>query len=183
MGDTRIEYQIANGFHIKPDQGEALIQVIKGRFRGKRPSPDQLLNEARKKSSPIHNLFDWNVNRAAEQHWRERATYYLRSLEIVKVSVKTGVIVSPPVKFYMPVEYVNHKVTRYVPTQRLDDNPEDVGVVLDRFRSEFRGLINRYRNFCNFLEVYDPVIKAFERVDAKAEFNIRPVRVSRESVA
>jgi len=169
-GKTRLEYRIARGAHIKRQQAVPLLKVIKQKFKGKRPSPEALVAEAKKKDSPIHHLFDWDVGRAAEAHWRAKAQYYLRHINVVEVEVETRKIVRGPVRFAMPdVQSVtiHNAVASYTPTQRLGKEP--VRVVLERARRDFHSWIARYGSYVEFLEMYDPVIREFKKLEAKLD--------------
>lgn len=53
-------------------------------------APDAIWQSARKKSSPIHELFNWNVQEAAEAHWRDHARYLVGRLTPVHVLVEDG---------------------------------------------------------------------------------------------
>ncbi|KKL07852.1 hypothetical protein LCGC14_2581870 [marine sediment metagenome] len=167
-GKTRIEYRIADGAHITKDQAEPLFEVIKTKFNGERPIPEELVKEAKRKNSPIHHLFDWNVGRAAEAHWREQAQDYLRGIHMVEIDVETEVIIRGPVPFAVPTYDVRntHKVIAYTPTQRISAR-EPISVVLERARREFRSWVSRYSNYVEFFDWFDPIIKEFERLERR----------------
>lgn len=168
---TKERLVIGRAFHsITLKQGKALIHVIETKFCGKRPeTADDLVKEAQKKTSPIHSLFEWNNAVAAAAQRRERATYLLRAIKVVRVSVKTGAVVTKPVNFEVAVKYKSHKVEQYVPPQRLWDNPDDVNVVMDRAIQEFRTWFNRYKGYAEFLELFDPIIKEFVKLEKVIE--------------
>ena len=168
--NTRIEYQVAEGYHVTKTQAEPLFEVIKTKFNGERPSPELLVKEAKKKTSPIHHLFDWNIGRAAEAHWRERAQYYLRSIHMVKIDIRTETIISGPVPFATPTYDVEntHKVIEYTPTQRISKD-EPIGIVLERARCDFRSWLSRYSTYVEFFGYFDELIKEFERLEKRLD--------------
>ena len=169
MKGTKLEYRIATGYHVKKAHVESLFIVLRDKFKGQRPSVDALIKEAKRKTSPIHGMFDWNQKRAAEEHWRERAGYYLRAVVLVRVSVKTGKAVSGPVRFSVPVKYRGHAVERYVAADKVGESSADVYAVLERVRNEFHGWLNRYQAYTGFLEMFDPVVTAFEEIEKKLD--------------
>lgn len=59
----------------------ARIQALEGRTGQLRAS--DIVEDAKKKTSPLHSLFDWNVRRAAEAHWKEQAREIIRSVKMV----------------------------------------------------------------------------------------------------
>ena len=52
-------------------------------------SPQKIVAEAKKKSSPIHRFFTWDVKKAAQERWLDQARYYSRSVAVVYVAPKT----------------------------------------------------------------------------------------------
>ena len=52
--------------------------------------PDELWKSARKRTSPIHLCWNWNVQDAAEQHWRDHARHLITRLTPVVVEVTEG---------------------------------------------------------------------------------------------
>lgn len=50
--------------------------------------PDVIWQAARKRSSPIHPCFNWNLQEAAEAHWTDRARQLVGSLQMVRVDVE-----------------------------------------------------------------------------------------------
>jgi hypothetical protein len=53
--------------------------------------PDRVWQAARKRSSPIHGCFDWDIERAAEAHWRDHARALVGRLQLVRVDVENAV--------------------------------------------------------------------------------------------
>ena len=169
MERTKLEYKIADGYHVNKEDAGKLFIVLRDKFKGERPSPDAFIKEAKRKASPIHGLFNWDVKEAAESHWQAEAQRYLRSVVLVRVSVKTGKIISGPVRAFVPVEYKRHAVTRYAPGATLSASPADVYAVLGRVRSDFRSWLSRYKAYTGFLEMFDPVVDAFEAIEKKLD--------------
>jgi hypothetical protein len=46
-------------------------------------TPDLVVEDAKRPDSPLHELFDWDVQRAAEAHWREVARQLIRNVRVV----------------------------------------------------------------------------------------------------
>lgn len=70
---------------------------------GGRLTPSAVVADAKDPSSPLHDLFNWDVVAAAEQHWLDRAREVIRSVRIAYT-----------------VENVSIKLPKYV---HLDDTP------------------------------------------------------------
>lgn len=45
-------------------------------------TPAALVAEAKKKTSVIHHLFEWDLKKAAEAHWLERAGFLIRQVYV-----------------------------------------------------------------------------------------------------
>lgn len=53
--------------------------------------PSDVVEDAKSPDSPLHDLFDWDVNRAAERHWIDRARQIITSVKVVVSHNKTAV--------------------------------------------------------------------------------------------
>jgi hypothetical protein len=51
-----------------------------------RLTPDIVIEDAKNDDSPLHGEFDWNVERAAMEAWREKARQIIRSVTVVVVT-------------------------------------------------------------------------------------------------
>lgn len=69
---------------ITLDQKQVL-QDIADR-NGGRLTPSDVVDEARKHDSPLHELFEWDIKKAAQSHWIDRARDIITS---VKIEVQT----------------------------------------------------------------------------------------------
>lgn len=59
-----------------------------------RLSPEIVVNDARNPSSPLHDMFEWDVDKAAYSHWIERAREILRTVK-VKVTIEERTLTVP----------------------------------------------------------------------------------------
>ena len=71
------------GSYLKPKDAQALADVAGRLLSAGRYSLDAMVEEARKPSSPIHHLLDWNVHKAAEWAWRRQMGLLMSKVEIV----------------------------------------------------------------------------------------------------
>lgn len=58
---------------------------------GGRLTPSAVVADAKLKGSPLHALFEWNVKKAAELHWTQRAREIIGAVEIVVNTSETTV--------------------------------------------------------------------------------------------
>lgn len=163
---TKLRYTIGRGYHVPKANADALFAVIRDVFKGEYPTPEDLIAEARKKRSPIHHLFEWDVRKAAKAKWRTDAQYYLRAIQVVEVNIETGEVVKEPVRAFVPVRVEHdHRIPpdNYIPVERLRNRPLDRAAVLERAERDFEAWLQRYERYTEFLEVFDPIIQAYRR--------------------
>ena len=53
-----------------------------------------VIEDARRKDSPLHDLFEWDVEKAAVAHWHETARALIRSVKVV-ITNDTRVLTAP----------------------------------------------------------------------------------------
>jgi hypothetical protein len=82
---------------IRPDHVEYIRATLAADGR---LTAEALVADARRKDSPMHELFDWDVKRAAQAHWLERAREIIRTVKVVittsHVSVRVPAYVRDP---------------------------------------------------------------------------------------
>jgi len=81
-------------------------------------TPAQVVRDAKNKRSPLHGLFDWNQQRAAEKHWLWRAREIIGAVTVV-VTNETTTIKAP-----MYVHLPNTKGQGYQSVATLRQNPD-----------------------------------------------------------
>jgi hypothetical protein len=66
--------------------GEARSEIIRAHLeklaRDGRLTPEQVLTDARKKTSPIHDAFEWDDSKAAEQFRLSQARHLIARVEV-----------------------------------------------------------------------------------------------------
>jgi flagellar basal body rod protein FlgC len=45
--------------------------------------PSDVVKDAKNPDSPLHDLFDWDLERSAERHWMERARQIITSVKVI----------------------------------------------------------------------------------------------------
>lgn len=75
------KYKAAPGARFSRQQAEALGELME-RFSGKL-KPQELVDAARPKSSPIHSLFEWNDGKAADAFRLVQARHHINHLQII----------------------------------------------------------------------------------------------------
>lgn len=111
---------IGVGFQVKKRWIRKLKPVY-DRIIGKKGNvtPEDLVDAARPKRSPIHGMFEWDDTVAAEKYRLEQAGYFIRSLRISLTITGGGVTVVRPL-----ISVVSNGKKTYVPTVKALDDQE-----------------------------------------------------------
>jgi hypothetical protein len=54
-------------------------------------TPDAIVKDAKRKASPLHDLFDWNETKAARAWWLECAREIIRTVQIIITTTEVAV--------------------------------------------------------------------------------------------
>jgi len=123
---------------------EEIAEANNGRL-----TPDQVVEDARKKNSPLHDQFEWDVKKAAMSHWLDRAREIIVSVHVVIRTTRTDV---------RSVAYVRDPSAGsseqgYVSVNRLRDEKD---LARDALLAEFQraaDLLRRARNIALALDL------------------------------
>jgi hypothetical protein len=85
-----------------------------------RLTAEQVLEDAKAPESPLHMLYDWDVQRAAEAHWLDVSREIIRSVHLT--AVIEDVSVRAP--FYVKDEAAGHQRPGYVAVTTLRRTPD-----------------------------------------------------------
>lgn len=68
--------------------GEALEKIAKG--NGGKLKPDDVWKAAQERRHPLHKHFEWDVQKAAEAHWRDTSRALIRMIRVEDEEVTEG---------------------------------------------------------------------------------------------
>ncbi len=141
--------------------GEAIERLTGG--VGKDCSPAEVLRLAYPPTSPIHGMFEWNDNLAAENYRLHQASVYIRAL----VTVVPGRAEKP----------IAAKVTYRSP--KRPDVPEEASSTDLRRRLLMLGVaeLRTWANRFGRLEEFADVVCAIEAVEEQLKRSLRPTAV------
>lgn len=80
-----MEYRWKSGSMVKADPQTVGDVCAELESRG-RLTPSELVNESRPTDAPLHDLFEWDDEIAAERYRETQAAYIIRSVEVVTES-------------------------------------------------------------------------------------------------
>ena len=123
-----------------------------------------IIEDAKKKKSVLHGAFEWDDSKAAH-HWRlHSASHLMRSVEIVSTSAK-GDTRSLPAFVFVETE----EGPRYESLARVLDDDEMRIQVINRALKEFEQWQQRYKDYNEFLSVFESFGKTRKRLEQKHE--------------
>ncbi len=135
---------------MKQEQVDRLaeLQDASGRL-----TPESVVNEARSPDSPLHDLFNWDVEKAAHSHWLDRAREIIRSVHVVINTQRT--IVKAP--YYVRDPDSEHKEQGYITISAVRGEPDLARQVLVAEFSRAADILRRAHEVARALELEDQV--------------------------
>ena len=127
---------------------------------GGRLTPEQVVEDAKRKDSPLHAHFTWDVRKAAHAHWIDRARELIRS---VRVEIRTDTTVIQAVAYVRDPQAGGNE-QGYVAVERLRT---DKDLARDALITEFARVgdnLRRARELAAALDVADEVDNLIEQV-------------------
>lgn len=113
-------------------------------------TPDAVVADAKHKDSPLHDLFDWDVKKAAHNWWLERARQVLR----VRVEITTNTVT---VKAPLYVSDSEMEGQGYRSTVALQRDPVTARTALIEELKRASGVITRARDLAVALNMADEI--------------------------
>jgi hypothetical protein len=168
MAEYDVIYKAAPGSRLTHSEARVLGETIAALGGG--ITPEDLLKEARKKRSPIHDLFEWDDQVAAEAFRLEQARYFLRSVWEVPVD-RDGREAGDGARAFYAVEISDaneRKSKAFFAAREIRDVPGADAQILERALKEANEWQQRYRRIRNHLEdVFDAIDTTTKRLTTK----------------
>lgn len=102
--------------------------------------PEDIVEAARSKKSPIHDIFEWQDDKAAELFRRQQARHFVGALQIVRVEFSQGPTVSNRAFFSVKTE----SRTGYIDHDRILNDRDLKKQVLETARKELENYIRKF---------------------------------------
>ena len=148
-----MKYQWKQGAHGKGD-AQAIgteIERLDAEYDG--VTPEVVLDEAKKKRSPLHDCFEWNDREAAVAYRLVQARYLLRSIEVVIEKADTE-----PLRIRAFHSVVTEEQGKYHTTVAKAREDEAMwSQVKANALSEIRNWQNKYRQINEFEAIFDAI--------------------------
>lgn len=127
----------------------------------KKRTPEELLAVARKRSSPLHRLFEWNDHRAAHQHRLVQARIMVNSLQVD--------IMTPKGKTATVVAFIRSSRHGRPHIATPEASSEEVNGAMQECWREMLRFRRLYKN----LEIASTVVAAINEVDRRLRRSAR----------
>lgn len=123
-----------------------------------RLTPRDVLEDARQLESPLHALFEWDVDAAAERHWLDRSRTIIRLARVV-IHTQTMSITAPR---YIRDPDLPSRVPGYVAVDVLREEPDNARRALLTEFARIAALLQRARSLAaavNQVETLDALLE------------------------
>jgi hypothetical protein len=124
------------------------VEKIRQRNGGSLTKED-VLQDAETPTSPLHPLFEWNDDVAAQRYRLEQAGSIIRHIEVVKLHVDQ----TEPIRAFVSVIRSDDTKKTYVSIDTAMSDPTLRAQVLDRAHKELLSWKARYENYEEFAEI------------------------------
>lgn len=149
-------------------QVEVAGQFLKDQFNGVPFTANDVLKAATPKSSPIHDMFEWDDTVAARRWRTMQARWLISSITVVIDEVETRAYVSPVTMS------IDGEVTRgYLSVKTAMRSSEVWGQVLERAVRELEFFQLKYQHLKELRGIFKEAEKLKERLSEKAEVKAR----------
>lgn len=159
-------FRAVPGSHVSNKKAQLLGPVIQQLRNEKRLGRDGLVSEARAKSSPIHDLFDWDNNSAAEKYRLEQAGKYLAAVEIVVAQGK----VRAPIRFAYAIRGEKDAM-EWVTVEDIRGDRDLARRIQNEMWEDALDLVEKYERYSRIFRIqmspFRRVVAAIKQIDKK----------------
>jgi len=144
-------------------KSEAVKRALQALERAGKLTAEDVVGEARKKTSPLHDFFEWDDSKAAESWRLEQARGLIRSV-LVKVTTEDSRVISVPVYVRDPTAKDDEQ--GYAVLASIQSNPKAAKAALYVELVRVEGLLTRAESIAEVCGLAADVVKVAKRVSA-----------------
>ena len=173
MAKAKFEYELkmSDNCHRSKQKKSAVLAWIKAKKAfdtGRKPTIAEFIRDALKPGTRLYkaNVLEHNQKKAADKYYYKEAQYYLGHLQVIKINVKTREA-SPPIRAFIPIKFSRCGTVKegdYASAKRVANDPSIRDSVLERAYRDLLAWKNRYLDYAEFLEVFNPVLKVINKL-------------------
>ena len=139
--------------------GEELENIEK---RNGSITPQAVVEAARPEGSALHNIFEWDNDKAAEQYRLSQAGSFIRCIVKTAETENKKEITYRAFVNVNPVGDTQNKQGSYIDTRSALTNPVSRGVILANAKREMQTFRKKYKELNELALVFDAIDKVFE---------------------
>lgn len=121
---------------------------------GKTPTLSEIVDMARKKTSSMHNYFQWDNKIASEEYRKIQAQRMVRNFVLVQTNKETG---KEEKTMFRLVEADSSRTNTYKPVTFFFQNKDEHEKLIERAKIELRGITDRYRRVTELEEIIQAI--------------------------
>ena len=150
--------------HVDPDEVGARLEALRKKL-GRALTAEDVVEDAKVKSAPHHDAFEWDDGKAAAEHRKEQARSLLRSLLVVQKGTTTEARVLDPKTEIRIVRQYEHSPEKggYFPTKLLLKKQSTREALLEQAWSDLQSWKRRYESLIEFAEVLGVIDEGYAK--------------------
>jgi hypothetical protein len=170
IGRSELYQRMAGGFHMTNEERQKIKERLEqiAAANGGRLEVDHVIADAKQPSSPLHGQFEWNVKKAAMEHWRDTARQLISSVRVI-VTTEEHVINSIA---YVRDPTAEHDQQGYVATKQLRNDHDLARAAVINEYSRAAAALRRAREVAAVLGIQpetDQIIQSIVRVQTQVQ--------------
>jgi len=155
---NKLKYRWGEGrsrFKVKAQVAGERIELLRTKNGGS-ITPATVVKDAKSKSSPLHNAFEWNNAKAADAHRLFQARNLIASIEVVYEEAESV----GPVRAFVSVRAESGENFDYQSTREAMTVPEMREMVLSRALREAHEWMRRYKDYKELAKIFKAISDA-----------------------
>ena len=174
--EIRMEYQAVRGSHFSNRDAKLIGPCLQrlGESHNDELTPELVVAEARRKTSPLHSYFEWDDAKAANLYRLKQAREILRSITVILVTHKgEKQEAEQPIRAWLSVkkdELEGEAGKVYLPVTVIQSREGLIEQVVEQAHRELVGWSERYRLYHAlkpFKEKFHPILAAIEEIEGQ----------------
>lgn len=171
---TLKEYFARQGSRFTDDDAKIIGPELEKLANGKRATAKDIVESAKENNSPLHTYFEWQDDVAAGLYREAQARHMANSITI---KVKSNGGEDTEIRAFHAIKIVTvedePKQKNYIPIDRVADDINMIGQVVEEARKALIGWKQRYEMYRSMIPAFNqefaPIIEAINRLENKEE--------------
>ena len=154
------EYFAAQGSHFSNKDANVIGPVLDKLANENKSTRQDIVDEAKKKKSLIHNYFEWDNEKAANNYRLDQAGLMARSI-VVRIKTNAG---DKDIRAFHPIQVTKDNNKSYLTIDIIKSNPEYAEQVIYNAKRQLRIWKDRYNIYRETLNELEPVFEVLDKI-------------------